>query len=256
MMAGIPLAQALARTRDLELACRAASTRGRELEQLNERLTRGYQQCLERAADLKRSNRRLERAAFQLLLGVVRVVEARHEDTRGHSERVGAMAWRLALRIGLTRAQARTVAHAGRLHDLGKVGLPEAVLLKCGELDTGERTVVRRHPVLGAHLVSPFESLAEAAVIIRHHHERYDGGGYPDGLRGDMIPLGARIVAVADRFDALLSRRPHRPALALDAAIGRLRTEAGAGLDPGLTQMFVRLAEADEVGPSVDPPPC
>jgi response regulator RpfG family c-di-GMP phosphodiesterase len=251
------LGQALARTRDLESAHRAATMRGRELEQLNERLTRGFQQCLARAVDLKRSNRRLERSAFQLLLGVVRVVEARHEDTRGHSERVGAMAWRLALRIGLTRAQAKTVAHAGRLHDLGKVGLPETVLLKCAaSLAPEEWDLVRRHPVLGAHLVSPFESLAEASVIIRHHHERYDGAGYPDGLRGEMIPLGARIVAVANRYDALVSRRPHRPALGQDAAIARLQADAGQGLDPGLTEMFVRLATAEELAALLEPPPC
>jgi response regulator RpfG family c-di-GMP phosphodiesterase len=225
------------------------------LEQLNAGLTRGYQQCLARAVDLKRSNRRLERSAFQLLLGVVRVVEARHEDIRGHSERVGTMAWRLALRLGLTRVQARTVAHAGHLHDLGKVGLPETVLLKCHALTPEEWELVRRHPVLGAHLVSPFESLAEASVIIRHHHERYDGGGYPDGLRGETIPLGARIVAVADRYDALVSRRSMRPALALDAAIARLQADAGQRLDPGLTEMFVRLAAAEEMAAPLEPPP-
>ncbi len=252
-MAGVPVSQAFARTRDLEMACRAAASRERELEQLNERLTRGYQQCLARAVDLKRSHRRLERSALQLLLGVVRVVEARHADTRGHSERVGGLAWRLALRAGLTRAQARTVGQGGRLHDLGKVGLPEAVLLKVGPLDPTERDVKRRHPGLGAHLVAPFESLVEVGLIIRHHHERYDGRGYPDGLRGETIPLGARIVAVADRYDALTSRPADRPPGGQRAALAQLRLDEGARLDPALTRLLLRLLETEQIDLGSEP---
>jgi putative nucleotidyltransferase with HDIG domain len=239
LMSGMSLAQVLDRTRDLELACRAAVLREQELEEMNERLRQGYQHSLERTVDLKRSHRRLERAVVQLLIGVVDTMEARLQFMRGHSARVGALARRLALRAGLTRQQAETVGLAGRLHDLGKVSIPETVMGLPGPLGPEDRELIRRHPVLGAQIVSPLECMAEVALIVRHHHERHDGSGYPDGLRYEAIPIGARMVALADRYDALVSSRPHRPALDEVTARARLRAEAGHELDPELTALFL-----------------
>lgn len=244
-MSGVPVSQALARTRDLELAWRAAVMREQELEQVNDRLRRGYQLALDRAIDFKRTCRRLERSVVELLIGVIQAMESRHGHTLGHSARVGALARRLALKAGLTRSQAETIAQAGQLHDLGKLVVPEALLTRSGPMDERERALVRRHSVIGAQLVAPLDCLAEVAMIVRHHHERHDGGGYPDGLRRETIPLGARIIAVADRYDALISPRAYRPALGLAAATERLRLEAGHALDPELTALFLAMLADD-----------
>jgi HD-GYP domain-containing protein (c-di-GMP phosphodiesterase class II) len=118
-------------------------------------------------------------------------------------------------------------------------------------MDGPEREVIRRHPVIGAQLMAPLECLGEVAVIVRHHHERHDGSGYPDGLRGETIPLGSRIVAIADRYDALTSARAYRLALGPMAARERLRLEAGGALDPELTALFLAVLADDEDLPRV-----
>ncbi|HMH52865.1 MAG TPA: HD domain-containing phosphohydrolase [Candidatus Acidoferrum sp.] len=127
-----------------------------------------------------------------------------------------------------------------------KIGVPEPILRKRGALDAAEWTVMRRHPVTGAQIVAPFEHLAGAAVVIRHHHERCDGSGYPDGLPGAAIPLGARIVAVADVFDALTSERPYRAALPHQSALEHLVSEAGTTLDRDVVE--AALAVYGDVG--------
>ncbi len=129
----------------------------------------------------------------------------------------------MALGAGLSAAAADTIAQAGLLHDLGKISIPEHVLRKPGPLTPEEWAVMRQHPVVGAQIVAPLEFFADGAIIVRHHHERHDGTGYPDGLRGDLIPLGSRIVAVADVYDALTSDRPYRERLTREEAGWRLR---------------------------------
>src|SRR5207249_1168787 len=131
---------------------------------------------------------------------------------------------------------------AGLLHDIGKIGVPEAVLHKRGELDAHEWALMRRHPLTGAQIVSPFEFFATGALTIRHHHERLDGSGYPDGLAGEAIPIGARIVAVADVYDALTSDRPYRTALPREAALEYLMRQAGRTLDGRAVAALVELA--------------
>jgi putative nucleotidyltransferase with HDIG domain len=202
-----------------------------ELAVAYRRLNAAYEQSLRYAEDVRDLYQRLQRSIGQSLLGLANAIEAKDPYTRGHSERVGAWSRRIALRLRLSPAEVETVAQAGLLHDIGKIGVPEPVLRKHGPLDAAEWVVMRRHPVTGAQIVAPFEHLAGAAVIIRHHHERCDGSGYPDGLAGDAIPLGARIVAVADVFDALTSERPYRAAFSSVAAIDHLVSEAGIRLD-------------------------
>src|ERR1700741_368993 len=152
----------------------------------------------------------MQRSVLQSLLGLANALEAKDEYTRGHSERVAELAQRLARAAGLGSPEAKTIAEAGLLHDLGKIGVPEHILRKQGPLTDEEWTVMRRHPLTGAQIVAPLEFFADAALIVRHHHERHDGSGYPDGLKGDDIPVGARIVAIADVYDALTSERPYR----------------------------------------------
>jgi ribonuclease P protein subunit RPR2 len=202
-------------------------------------------QTLRYAEDVRRLYQQLQRAICQSLLGLANALEAKDPYTRGHSERVGAWGGRLATALGLPAAEVDTVVQAGLLHDIGKIGVPEAVLRKRGPLEHGEWALMRNHPIVGAQIVAPFEFFADGALVIRHHHERWDGSGYPDGLSGAAIPLGARIVAVADVFDALTSDRPYRPALPGDTALAYLAAEAGRTLDDAVVAAFLGLVRLD-----------
>jgi HD-GYP domain-containing protein (c-di-GMP phosphodiesterase class II) len=171
----------------------------------------------------------LERIALAL--------EARIPGTTGHSRRVAEYARDLAEGMGLPPAQATKIAQAGTVHDIGKTCVPGTVLNKPGPLDERERGLVRRHATTGAAMVADLGD-TELTAFVRHHHERYDGGGYPDRLAGEQIPLGARILAVADTFDALTSNRPYRRALEHAQALKVLGAEAGTQLDPQVVACF------------------
>jgi HD-GYP domain-containing protein (c-di-GMP phosphodiesterase class II) len=198
-------------------------------------------QSLRYAEDIRRLYHQLQRAICQSVLGLANALEAKDPYTRGHSERVGAWGRRLATALGLPADEIDTVTQAGLLHDLGKIGVPEVVLRKRGALDHDEWTLMRNHPMVGSQIVAPFEFFAGGAAVIRHHHERWDGSGYPDGLAGAAIPLGARIVAVADVFDALTSDRPYRGALPRDIALAYLGEEAGRTLDADVVTALLDL---------------
>ena len=221
------MAGAVETSEDLRLACT--------------RLRAAYQQSLRYACDLKSIHDRLQRAFLQSLLGLANALEAKDPYTRGHSERVAGLAQRLARRLGFAPSDARVVAQAGLLHDLGKIGIPESVLRKPGPLTGEEWALMREHPVVGARIVAPLEFFADGALIIRHHHERQDGSGYPAGLAGGAIPLGARIVAVADVYDALTSERPYRRSLERTEALRRIEAAAERLLDAGIVSAFLRL---------------
>jgi HD-GYP domain-containing protein (c-di-GMP phosphodiesterase class II) len=203
-------------------------------------------QSLRHAEDLRRLYRQLRRAICHSLLGLANALEARDICTRGHSERVGAWGGRLAGALGLPPAEIDMVTQAGLLHDIGTIGVSETVLRKRGALDQAEWGLVWSHPLIGAQIVAPFDFFAGGSLAIRHHHERWDGSGYPDGLAGPAIPLGARIVAVADVFDALTSDRPYRAALPRGAALEYLAGEAGRTLDPGVVAAFLGVAREPE----------
>ena len=241
MAGAVTLSQALSYARDLRSLYETSRARERELEQAQERLRGAYQQALHYAIDLRKTCRRLEQASFQSLLGLANALEAKDVYTRGHSERVAALARRIALGAGVPPRLADTIAQAGLLHDLGKIGIPESVLRKPDSLTAEEWAVMRRHPIVGAQIVAPLEFFADGAIIVRHHHERHDGSGYPDGLRGDLIPLGSRIVGVADVYDALTSDRPYRARLSRAEAVRWLEAEAGRTLDPRLTELCVQV---------------
>jgi putative nucleotidyltransferase with HDIG domain len=212
-----------------------------ELAVAYRRLNAAYQQTLRYAEDIRELYQRLQRSIYQSLLGLANALEAKDPYTRGHSERVGGWSRRLATACGLGAADVDTIARAGLLHDIGKIGVPESVLGKPGPLSPEEWDQMRRHPIIGAQIVAPFESFAAAAHVIRHHHERWDGSGYPDGLAGEAILRGARIVAVADVWDALTSARPYRPALSRASALAILRDEAGRTLEPEAVAAFMAL---------------
>jgi HD-GYP domain-containing protein (c-di-GMP phosphodiesterase class II) len=173
-----------------------------------------------------RNMARLRTDTYGALAHLVEVVELRDPYTAGHSRRVANLARHLALQLGLTAEEAEVVASAGEVHDVGKVALDPRVLEKTGPLTPDEAARMRQHPVHGAAVVAHFAAYGDGHRFVRHHHERWDGAGYPDGLAGEAIPLGARIVAVADAFDAMTSRRPYRDPMTPAAALQVCREDA------------------------------
>ncbi|HEY6052503.1 MAG TPA: HD-GYP domain-containing protein [Gaiellaceae bacterium] len=166
------------------------------------------------------------------LIALSAAIERRDPYTLGHSARVTAIAQALAERLRCGRAQLEALALGGPLHDIGKLTIPDDVLLKPGRLDERELAQIREHPAAGARMLLGVKALEPALPCVLHHHERWDGGGYPSGLAGTAIPWEARILAVADAFDAMTSTRPYRPALPVDAALAEVARCAGTQFDP------------------------
>jgi HD-GYP domain-containing protein (c-di-GMP phosphodiesterase class II) len=177
-------------------------------------------------------------------------LEARDPYLRGHSARVTAFAEGLALALGWKGRRLETLRLGGSLHDVGKISVEESVLRKPGPLTEEELGQIRRHPVAGARLVECFDDFLAALPYVLHHHERWDGTGYPHRLRGDSIPLEARLLGVADAFDAMTSVRPYRPALSVTQALAELERCAGSQFDPMLARTFVEGWERGEIAPA------
>jgi putative two-component system response regulator len=167
-------------------------------------------------------------------------IEARDTYTRGHSDRLAQYAVAVGRALGVDAPTLQALQLGGYLHDLGKVAVPDSILLKPGLLDAQERKFIQAHPVVGSDLVEGLRGLELARPIIRHHHERWDGSGYPNGLKGEAIPLGARIMSCVDVYDALHTPRPYRSALSQDEAVSVLLQETDSGYwDPTIVGTFV-----------------
>lgn len=206
----------------------------RELNQmlLAERLRRRE---LEEALD------RLEKSYVATIKSLALAVEAKDDYTAGHLERTHRYAVALARRVDPVMAENRAVGYGFLLHDVGKVGVPESILGKDGPLTEGEWELMRQHPEIGERIVSPAEFLKPAVAVIRHHHERWDGKGYPDGLAGEDIPLPARVFTLADTFDAMTTDRPYRKAMPDEAALEEIQRCGGTQFDPDLVGRFAEL---------------
>ncbi|MFQ3651501.1 MAG: HD-GYP domain-containing protein, partial [Gemmataceae bacterium] len=170
-----------------------------------------------------------------------RTVEERDSYTAGHARRVRDYCLALGTAIGLDRKQLARLRLAAQLHDIGKVAVPDAILNKPGRLSPEEFAVVKLHPVTGERILAPIVRNQEVLAAIRGHHERMDGSGYPDGLKGEEIPLLARLIAIPDCFDAVTTSRAYRGALAIETALEILRNGAGTHFDPHLIEAFVPL---------------
>ena len=171
-------------------------------------------------------------------------LEVRDRETSNHTERVTALALQLGTALGLTPETLGHLRLGASLHDLGKMMIPDRILRKPGPLTQGERTEMQRHSAEGERLASALEFVPEPALqLVRHHHEHWDGGGYPDHLRAEAIPYLARVFAIIDVYDALLSRRPYKEAWSQDEALGELRALAGRQLDPQMVEVFMQLAQ-------------
>lgn len=184
-------------------------------------------------------------AAHQVITTLAREMNARDADIQQHTERIGGYAAELGHRVGLSAADLHAVAYSILLHDLGRIGISETILLKQGPLTGEEREAVRRHTEIGERIAAPLEGAERFGPIIRHHHERWDGMGYPDGLSGEEIPLGARIIAIVDAFDAMTQFRPYRNPLSISEAVDELRRERDRQFDGRLVDEFVHVIEWD-----------
>ncbi len=189
--------------------------------------------------DENKFERRLLEHNIQTAQVLGTAVEMRDYGTEAHCLRVALYAGTLGEKMDIDTPTMRALLAGAFLHDVGKIGIPDSVLLKNGKLTPGEFDVMRRHSVLGANLLAELPSFHDALPIVRHHHERYDGTGYPDGLRGEDIPIIARAFTVVDVFDALVSPRPYKSAMALPDALKNLEQNIGSQLDPYFTPLFI-----------------
>jgi hypothetical protein len=183
----------------------------------------------------------LERGYTEVIVALVEAVEAKDPYTRGHTQRVAELSVLIGQELHLAPDQLRTLNQAAMLHDIGKIGIPDSILNKPGPLLPEEFAIIKDHPVRGHRIIEKVRSLQQELGGVRHHHERLDGSGYPDGLRGQEIPLHARIIAVADVFDALTSARPYRGPWPVERAIEIIDSEAGTKLDPGCVAALRRV---------------
>lgn len=193
---------------------------------------------------LKQRTDELEHAE-SVLFSLARSIEGKDPYTHGHCERLSSYAAALGERLGLTEAEIVALRRAGVVHDIGKVAVPDAVLLKPGRLTEEEWKLVREHPVVGERICEPLKSFRLVLPIIRHHHEKYDGSGYPDGLRGEAIPITARIMQTVDVFDALTTDRPYKKAFSTAVALATMKEEVAKGWwDPKVFSEFEKLVKS------------
>jgi HD-GYP domain-containing protein (c-di-GMP phosphodiesterase class II) len=178
---------------------------------------------------------------FETIHALVLALEARDVYTRGHTERVTRYSTEVARFLHMPKEELEILRYAGEVHDVGKISIPDFILNKPGRLTPAERAIIELHPVKGAEMLEPLEFLKSALPIVRHHHERYDGTGYPDGLERDKIPVMARILACADAFDAMTSDRPYRSRkLTVEEALAEIKINSGSQFDPHIANLFVK----------------
>jgi len=181
----------------------------------------------------------VQRLQFGAVDALIQTIEAKDPYTRGHSERVADYCGDIAREMGLTSSEAEDIRWAAQLHDIGKVGVPDSILLKPSQLTPDEMTVVEDHPMASAAIVAPLNLSRPMMELILHHHERYDGTGYPDGLAAEEIPLPARIASVADAFEAMTSDRAYRAPLPVAKAMDELERGRGTQFDPNVVDRFL-----------------
>jgi ribonuclease P protein subunit RPR2 len=213
---------------------RQAAEKERQLERYAADLRETFKQERARSQQLRRSYMATVRALSN-------AVEARDAYTGKHAERVAAYGLEIARAAGLTLADDPQTEFGFLLHDIGKVAIPDAILFKPEPLSPHERALMERHPVIGFEILADIDFLGDAKVVVRHHHERWDGGGYPDGLAGEDIPLAARVFSVADTLDALTTTRPYRQGMDLLRARQIIAEEAGRQFDPQVVERFAAI---------------
>jgi len=214
---------------------RALEKRRLELE------NREYREHLEEKVEEQAD--KIRQSFFNAMTSLAYALEARDEYTSGHSNRVTVSALAISDKLGVGPAQTETIRLASMVHDIGKIGIKENVLNKPGKLTEEEYRHIKTHPEIGERILQPVVDNREMISIVRHHHERYDGNGYPDSLKEEEIPLGARILAVADSYDAMTSERPYRAALGQNEALEELAKGRGTQFDPQIVDVFISCCD-------------
>lgn len=215
-----------------------------KLQDMNKNLE---EKVRERTKQLDAKNQELRTAYIQTIRALAEAIDAKDAYTRGHSERVAVYSSRIARQLSLRKDMIERVYFAGLLHDVGKIGVRDAIITKPDRLDDDEYAEIMRHPEIGAKILEPVEFLRSVVPCVRHHHEWYDGcaKGYPDRLAGDQIPLPSRVIVVADTVEAMTSDRPYRKALPLDTVVRELHRFSGTQFDPVVVQAFLSLLEQE-----------
>ncbi len=196
---------------------------------------------------LERNTGRAQKLFVNILAVLVRILESKDPYTRNHSHNVCKYARMLGRRCALSEAELDRLGLAAMLHDFGKIGIVEAILNKPGGLTDEEYEVMKQHPSIGGTLIQSLPNVADLVPAIVHHHERWDGGGYPDGLRGENSHLWARIVAIADAYDTMASRRTYKDPKTFEECVSELRENAGSQFDPQLVEMFIEVLDKSRV---------
>lgn len=195
--------------------------------------------------ELLESNKKLENSYMESIEILRYTVEAKDQYTRGHSERVSDYSVLIGEKLGLSESDIHTLKIGGLFHDIGKIGVPDAVLSKPGKLTNEEYEEIKKHPTIGAQILSNATIFDDIIPIVKYHHERYDGRGYPEGLVGEDIPYLARIAALADTYDAMRSKRPYRDALPIDIVKEEFRKNIGTQFDPDIAALFLDMIKND-----------
>ncbi len=195
------------------------------------------------ASSLSRSRKRLHEYFYRAVQSLVRILEAKDAYTKGHSERVAEYSRRIGIQLGFSPQRVDLLEKAAELHDIGKLVIHESILNKPGKLSDEEWKIIREHPVIGEEVLKPVLVDEALLAVVRAHHERYDGKGYPDSMRGDHIDMFAQIISVADAFDAMTSPRSYRPAMSRDAAVVELKKNAGTQFNPEVVKAFLAILE-------------
>ena len=232
------------RSGDLLRSIERALSRRRD-ERARERYRTSLQRTVrEKASDLRRALVEVEAAYHSTLYALVAALDAREHETGDHSQRVGRYTLALADRMGVPMEKRNDIFRGALLHDIGKIGVPDAILLKPGPLDPAEWEEMRKHPQTGFNILKSIGFLRVPADIVLSHQERFDGSGYPRALRGDRIPVGARIFAVADALDAMASDRPYRKSLGFEQAIREIARQSGTQFDPEVVEALLAIGRA------------
>jgi putative nucleotidyltransferase with HDIG domain len=213
-------------------------------------ITEQYKKLAEELAhtmeELKIANTNVRSLYLSTIKALAAAIEAKDKYTRGHSDRVTQYALDICVELGLDEQQMQEIMYASVLHDIGKIGVSEDILGKKGKLEPEEYEKIKKHTTIGANIISSISMLESIIPIIVHHHESYDGKGYPYRKKEEEIPLGSRIIAVADSYDAMTSDRPYRKAMSKEEAVAELRRCAGTQFDPEIVEAFIKTLEAKE----------
>ena len=203
----------------------------KEIKQINKELSDTYE--------------KLEEAYMESIETLRHTVDAKDPYTRGHSDRVSEISVLIGEKLGLSEQDLRTLRIGGLFHDIGKIGIPDSILLKDAKLSDDEYSQIKNHPTIGAHILQNASIFQDILPIVKHHHERYDGNGYPGRLKGNDIPYFARIAAVADTFDAMTSKRSYRDSLPLDIVKAEIEKCSGTQFDPEIAKVFLDILNND-----------